>query len=211
VVFGLGRLYSFGNSDLRCLPSLYGVDNISLTAHTYATNRLAKMLHEQNHQFSALEEERRLFYVAITRAERLLFISHIQYDHNSVRLSRSRFLEEMSSCVLSPSSGLYLLLPVILLEEFLPAYSTLEAKVLPPTSPTTSTIVDSVWRNWSPPVTQQPVATSFVRASTLRFRESPGEVALKRQPPEKPPPQRNALSHSSSSSSSDVPIFSSPR
>lgn len=84
------------------LPSLYTRDNISLTPHAIETNSLAKTLSEQNEQFAALEEERRLFYVATTRAEKTLLISHIVYDHNSVRLARSRFLDEMkSSCVLA--------------------------------------------------------------------------------------------------------------
>ncbi|NNF03379.1 MAG: UvrD-helicase domain-containing protein [Rhodothermales bacterium] len=55
-----------------------------------------------------LEEERRLFYVGVTRAERLLFLSHARsrYRYGEQQPGvRSRFLEEVDSDVLRTETG----------------------------------------------------------------------------------------------------------
>ena len=50
--------------------------------------------HERSSSFEEIEEERRLFYVAITRAKKLLFISVIKsrYDQN---VKPTRFLKKI--------------------------------------------------------------------------------------------------------------------
>ena len=52
-----------------------------------------------------LEEERRLFYVAMTRAQRFLYLCHPWCDTNGIHgatLMPSRFLTEVQSSTASP-------------------------------------------------------------------------------------------------------------
>ncbi len=46
----------------------------------------------------ALQEERRLMYVAMTRAERFLYLSHANYRKGQYGL-RSRFIDQIEECL----------------------------------------------------------------------------------------------------------------
>ena len=62
----------------------------------------------RNNEDVNIEEERRLFYVAITRAEKELFFSHCRSRYKygeEQRKTRSRFLEEVSSDVVRTETG----------------------------------------------------------------------------------------------------------